>query len=165
MGPPSIPEPSRFPSVSPVRARNQIPVWQHTRHKLHPSDPTPAVINHPDLDRDHRQHHQPTSLPIQSHGSSTNGDLLSSPGSKRDSDGDGANREVSCLVTGLFTRCAAAGYIYAGVWVKQAWTILLCSILCISLTTKSYLPVAPQFIRGLNKPIASSVIRLLSKSF
>jgi len=105
----STSEANHLPCVSPLQIPNQVPVWQHTRHSLRPSDPTPAVINHTGLDRDHRQHHQLTSLAIQSRVNSTDGDLPSSPHSKRDMNADGGNREVSCLVAGLYTRCSAFG--------------------------------------------------------
>ena len=67
------------------------------------------MISPTGLDPDHRQHHQLTPPSILSRPNSTDGDLLSSPHSKRDRDGDGENCEVSCLVTGLYTRFPAFG--------------------------------------------------------
>ena len=99
------PQTPRANSVRPLQIRNRIPERQHTRHTVSPSDPPPSVINHPDLDRDHRKYCQATSLTVQSKANSTDGDL-SFPDSKRDADGVGRNHQVSCLVTGLYTRCS-----------------------------------------------------------
>jgi len=113
---PPMPEANHFPRVNHIQTRNQIPVWQHTRHSLYPSDPTPAVIK---PDPDHRQQRQPSSTAIQSRANSADGDHPSSTDPNRDRDGDGGNCEVSCLVAGLYTRCSAVdsvgGCIYAGV--------------------------------------------------
>ena len=132
-----MPEANRFPFRSPMQTRNQMPAWQHTRHLLHPSDPTPAVINCADLDRDHRQHHQLPPLPIHSRANSTGGDLPSSPSQKHDRNRDGGYCEVSCLVAGLYTRCSAfdsvRGYIHVGTWV-------LASVDCICFVQYAALP-------------------------
>jgi hypothetical protein len=76
------------------------------RHTVQPSDLTPSVINLPqDLDRDHSKNHQDqaTSLTIHPRATTTDGDL-SSPDSNR----DGNDCQVSCLVAGLYTRCSVS---------------------------------------------------------
>ena len=100
--PPQIPQANL---VSSIQIRNRTPGRQHTRHAVRPSDPPPSVINHPVLDRDHCEHHQTTSLIIQSRANSTDGNL-SSPDSNRDGYNEGKNCGVSCLITGLYTRCS-----------------------------------------------------------
>ena len=111
---PLMPETDHLSLPSPSQIRNQIPVWQPTRHSLRPSDPPSSVINNPGLDRDHPKHHQPAILTIQQRANATDIEELSSPDSKHDAFGDGGNSEVSCLVAGLYTRCSpfdfAGGY-------------------------------------------------------
>ena len=117
--PPSIPEADLPPSAGPIQ------IQQRTRHNLRPSDPSHTVINETDLDRDHGQHHQAISSATQYQANSTDGELLHSPDSGRDGDGDEGS--VSCLVAGLYTRCSAfdsaAGYYMRMRGVQQAWTI------------------------------------------
>ena len=132
-----IPETDRLSSPSPTQIRNQIPVRQRTRHTLLPSDPPSSVINHPDLDRDHYQHHQAALLTIQSRANSTDVGELSSPDSKHDVDGDGGNWEVSCLVAGLCARPPGRWfprggyYIFVAVWDEAAAAYTLpCSMHC-----------------------------------
>lgn len=114
--PPQIPQTN---SVSSIQIRNRMPGRQHTRHSVRPSDPPPSAINYPDLDRDHYEHHQATSLTIQSRANSTDGEL-SSPDSNPDEDAIGGNFQVSYLVTGLYTRCSlfdsADNHVYVSVY-------------------------------------------------
>lgn len=112
--PPSMPEVNPFLPVSFTQTQHQLSVWQHSRHRFHPSDPTPTMINRTDPDHDQSQHHRATSPPIPSRTGSTDEDLLSYPES------DDGILSVSCLIAGLYTRCSvfdlAGGNMCAGGW-------------------------------------------------
>ena len=121
----SLPEATLFPRVSPPKARNQTPVRQRIRHRLHPSDPSPTTINRADHDRDRGQCHQPTPL---AHPFRSNSAIPNSPDSGPDRDIYEGNPPVSCLVADNYTRCPACliPWMYAGVWgFSEAWRTLV----------------------------------------